>query len=169
MSVELDKNYQPNEVEPRIYKMWEESGAFAPAIDKSKKPFTITLPPPNITGDLHFGHVSFLAYSDMYGRFWRMKGRPTLLLPGTDHSAISTQVLVEKLIAKEGLKRQDLGREKFLERVWEFVNTYRPRIQQQIRAIGVSADWSRERFTLDETIEKSVKQFFADLKRDGLL
>jgi valyl-tRNA synthetase len=169
MDFEFNKNYQPNEVEPRIYKMWEDSGAFKPKIDKAKKPFTITLPPPNITGDLHFGSVSFLGYADAYGRFWRMKGRPTLLLPGTDHSAISTQVLVEKLLAQEGIRRQDIGREKFLERVWEFVNTYRPRIQKQIRAIGVSADWSREKFTLDKTIEKAVKQFFSDLKRDGLL
>lgn len=167
--MEFEKNYQPTEVEPRIYEMWEKSGVFKPEIDKSKKPFVVTLPPPNITGDLHFGHVSFLAYIDMFGRFWRMKSRPTLLLPGTDHSAISTQVLVEKRLAKEGIRRQDLGREKFLEEVWKFVNTYKPRIQNQIRAIGVSADWSRERFTLDKTVEKAVKQFFADLKRNGLL
>ncbi len=166
---ELDKNYQPNEVEPRIYSWWEKSGFFTPTIDPKKKPFVITLPPPNVTGDLHLGHVAFLTDADIFARYYRMTGRPTLLLPGTDHAAIAAQVTVEKLLAKEGLTRNDLGKEKFLERMWEFINKYQPRILEQMKAVGVSADWTRTRFTLDEGLTKAVKKFFADLQKDDLL
>lgn len=167
--IELEKNYNPNEAEPRIYSWWEKSGFFTPKIDPKRKPFTITLPPPNVTGDLHLGHVSFLTAIDIFGRYHRMRGDPTLLLPGTDHAAIAAQVTVEKILAKEGKTRHDLGREKFLDRMWEFINIYKPRITAQIRRIGVSADWSRERFTLDEGLTKATKKFYNDLKRDGLL
>lgn len=168
-NMEMDKNYNPSLVEKRLYSWWEKSGFFTPKIEPGKKPFVITLPPPNITGDLHLGHASTFTHADIFGRFWRMQGRPTLLLPGTDHAAIAAQVTVEKQLAKERLTRHDLGKEKFLERMWEFVNTYQPRIRDQIRAFGVSADWSRERFTLDEGLTKATKKFFADLKSAGLL
>jgi valyl-tRNA synthetase len=166
---ELDKNYNPQEVEARIYDWWEKSGFFTPKIDLAKKPFTITLPPPNITGDLHFGHVTFLTDADILARYHRMKGDPTLLLPGTDHAAIAAQVTVEKILLKEGKTRYDLGREKFLERMWAFINEYQPRINSQIRSLGVSADWTRERFTLDEGLTKAVQKFFQDLKEKDLL
>src|SRR5581483_5191173 len=143
---ELEKNYNPNEVEQRIYSWWEKSGFFTPKIDPAKKPFVIALPPPNVTGDLHLGHVSFLTDADIFARYHRMKGDPTLLIPGTDHAAIAAQVTVEKILAKEGKTRHDLGREAFLKRMWEFINTYQPRIEEQIRRIGVSADWTRKHF-----------------------
>lgn len=167
--IELEKNYNPNEVEKRLYDWWEKSGFFTPKIDPSQKPFVITLPPPNVTGDLHLGHVAFLTDADILGRYWRMTGRPTLLLPGTDHAAIAAQVTVEKLLAKEGLTRNDLGKEKFLEKMWDFINTYRPRIVSQIKAVGVSADWTRERFTLDDGLTTATQKIFADLKKDNLL
>lgn len=183
--IELEKNYNPAEAEGRIYDWWEKSGFFIPRLrsgqalevgkpfpdngEPVEPPFVITLPPPNVTGDLHLGHVAFLTDADILGRYWRMAGRPTLLLPGTDHAAIAAQVTVEKLLAKEGLTRNDLGKEKFLEKMWEFINLYRPRIISQIKAVGVSADWSRERFTLDDGLTQATKKIFADLKKDNLL
>jgi valyl-tRNA synthetase len=167
--IEMQPQFKPQEVERRLYDWWVGQGVFTPKIDPAKKPFVITLPPPNITGDLHMGHVSFLTIADIFGRYHRMRGDPTLLLPGTDHAAIAAQVTVEKQLAKENLTRADLGREKFLERMWAFINLYKPRIAEQIKAVGTSADWSRERFTMDEGMTEAVKKFFTDLQKDGLV
>lgn len=167
--MEMEKNYNPKEVEARLYRWWESSGFFTPKIDPKKKPFVITLPPPNVTGDLHLGHVAFLTVADIFGRYHRMRGIPTLLLPGTDHAAIAAQVTVEKRLAKEGLTRHTLGKEEFMDRMWQFINTYKPRIESQIRLIGVSADWSRNHFTLDPFLTTAVQKFFKDLQEAGLI
>ena len=168
-SFEMAKVYSPKDMEERIYKMWEESGAFKPRDIKGKKPFTIVMPPPNITGQLHVGHALDEMPQDVLIRYHRMKGEPTLWVPGTDHAAIATEVKVVDALKKEGLTKQDLGREMFLERVWQWRGEYGGRIVKQLRKLGVSCDWSRERFTMDEGLSKAVRETFVRLYEKGLI
>lgn len=169
---ELSKTYNPQETEQKIYQRWEESGYFNPdklPHAKKRKPFVISMPPSNITGDLHIGHALGMTIQDILVRYHRMCGRAALWLPGTDHAAIATQVLVERQLKSEGLTRQQLGREKFLERVWQWKEKHGSNINQQTRRLGASADWSRERFTMDDGLSKAVQEAFIRLHRDGLI
>ena len=165
----MAKVYSPKDMEDRIYKMWEDSGAFKPKMVKGKKPFTIVMPPPNITGQLHVGHALDEMPQDVLIRYHRMKGDPTLWLPGTDHAAIATEVKVVDALKSEGLTKQDLGRDMFLERVWNWKKEYGGRIVKQLRKLGVSCDWSRERFTMDEGLSKAVRETFCRLYEKGLI
>ena len=169
MSENIPKVYEAKNYEDEIYKIWEESGFFNPDNLKGKKTFTISMPPPNATGILHLGHASTLTYEDLMIRYKRLQGYKTLWLPGTDHAAIATQTKVEKLIAKEGLNRDDLGREKFLERVKDFVLESQDIIRNQIRKMGSSCDWSRERYTFDERLSESVNEAFIRMYEDDLI
>lgn len=170
---ELPKAYNPQEVEDKIYKKWEESGCFNPDnldLPDDAKAYTIVLPPPNITDKLHLGHSAMLAIEDLLIRYHRMKGFRTLWVPGTDHAAIATQNAVEKkLLKEEGVTRHDLGREKFLERVWEFLRETQATILCQTRKMGASLDWSREAFTLDEPRVEAVQKMFIDMYSEGLI
>jgi len=167
---ELEKIYNSKDVEDKIYKMWEDGGYFTGVIDPDKKPFTIVMPPPNVTGQLHLGHALDNTIMDILIRFKRMQGYSALLLPGTDHAGIATQVRVEEeLRNKEGLTRYDLGREKFLDRVWEWKRMYGSRIVEQLRKLGTSCDWTRERFTMDEGCSKAVREVFVQLYEKGLI
>ncbi len=165
----MAKVYSPKDMEDRIYKMWEESGAFKPKMVKEKKPFTIVMPPPNITGQLHVGHALDEMPQDVLIRYHRMKGDPTLWLPGTDHAAIATEVKVVEALRKEGLSKHDLGREAFIDRVWDWKKEYGGRIVKQLRKLGVSCDWSRERFTMDEGLSRAVRETFVRLYEKGLI
>ncbi len=166
---QLPPAYEPASVETRIYEMWESHGYFKPRVDPDRAPYTIIMPPPNVTGELHLGHGLEDAITDALVRWHRMQGDPTLWLPGEDHAGIATQNVLEREIAKEGLTRHDLGREAFVERVWMWVRKYRHRIADQHRKLGASADWSRSVFTLDPAIVKAVRTTFANLHRDGLI
>jgi len=161
--------YDPQTTEDRIYRLWEEGGYFTPKIDPAKQPFTIIMPPPNVTGELHLGHALTDAIEDVFTRWHRMKGDPTLWLPGVDHAGIATQNVVERELAKEGLTRHDLGRQAFEERVWAWVARVRGVITSQHRKLGASADWSRERFTLDPIPQLAVRTVFAKMYGDGLI
>ena len=165
----MPRAYEPGAVEERIYDFWKEGGFFAPRIDRAKQPFTIIMPPPNVTGELHMGHALTIAIEDMMVRWHRMLGEPTLFLPGTDHAGIATQVVVERQIADEGLSRHDLGREKFIERVWDWVRDYGDRIYRQTERLGVSCDWTRQAFTLDEGPSRAVRTTFVNLYKKGLV
>jgi len=169
MARELPKIYEPQQVENKIYKMWEESGCFRPANNKDAKPFTIVMPPPNVTGQLHMGHAMDATLQDTLIRFKRMQGYNTLWVPGVDHAGIATQIKVEEELRKEGLTRYDLGREKFLERVWDWKNKYGNRIVEQQKKLGASCDWERARFTMDEGCSKAVREVFVDLYEKGLI
>ena len=169
MSKELEKNYNPSEIEGRIYERWLERGYFHAKPDKAKKPFTIVMPPPNITGQLHMGHALDNTLQDILIRFKRMQGYEALWVPGTDHASIATEVKVVEAIAKEGLTKESLGREKFLERVWDWKKEYGGRIVSQLRKMGSSADWDRERFTMDEGCNKAVREVFVKLYDKGLI
>ena len=169
MSKELDKNYNPSEIEGRIYEKWLEHKYFHAEPDRSKKPFTIVMPPPNITGQLHMGHALDNTLQDILIRFKRMQGYKALWVPGTDHASIATEVKVVEAIAKEGLTKESLGREKFLERVWDWKKEYGGRIVSQLKKMGSSADWDRERFTMDEGCSKAVKEVFVNLYNKGLI
>ncbi len=170
---ELSKAYSPGENETTIYKKWEESGYFNPdnlSLPEDAKPYTIVLPPPNITDKLHLGHSSMLAIEDLLIRYHRMNGYKALWVPGTDHAAIATQNVVEKKLLKEENKtRHDLGREKFLEKVWEFLNETQATILKQTRRMGASLDWSREAFTLDKQRQKAVAKMFVDMYKEGAI
>ena len=167
---ELAKTYNPSEVEDRIYSNWVEKKYFHAEIDKTKKPFTIVIPPPNVTGQLHMGHALDETLQDILIRYKRMQGYSTLWVPGTDHAGIATQIKVEEeLRVNEGLTRYDLGREKFLERVWQWKEKYGSRIINQLKKIGSSCDWDRERFTMDEGCSKAVKEVFVNLYEKGLI
>jgi valyl-tRNA synthetase len=166
---ELPKAYEPHEVEQKWYSFWMEKGYFTPKIDKKLKPFVIIQPPPNITGDLHLGHALTATLEDIMIRWHRMLGEPTLWLPGEDHAGIAAQVVVERMLAKEGLTRQQIGREKFTERMWQWVNGCRANISNQHRRLGVSCDWTRERFTLDPGPSRAVRTFFVKLYEKGLI
>ena len=165
----MEKVYQPQKIESRIYDAWEQSGAFKPVMHPGKKAFTIVMPPPNITGQLHVGHALDEMPQDVLIRYHRMKGDPTLWVPGTDHAAIATEVKVVEALAKEGLTKKDLGREKFLERTWEWKKEYGGRIVKQLRKLGVSCDWSRERFTMDDGLSRAVRETFVRLYEKGLI
>ncbi len=170
MRKELSKAYEPQEVEGRIYEMWEKAGAFKAQRDPDKKPFTIVMPPPNVTGQLHMGHAMDDSMQDMLIRFKRMQGYAALYLPGTDHAGIATQVKVEEeLREKEGKTRYDLGREAFLDRVWQWKEKYGSRIVEQQKKLGVSCDWDRARFTMDEGLSKAVRHVFVSLYNKGLI
>ena len=166
---ELAKNYNPAEAEGRIYKNWVEKGYFKPSDDRTKKPFTIVIPPPNVTGQLHMGHALDETIQDILIRYKRMAGFNALWIPGTDHAGIATQIKVEENLRKDGLTRYDLGREKFLEKVWDWKNQYGDRIVTQLKKLGTSCDWSRERFTMDEGCSKAVKEVFVNLYEKGLI
>ncbi len=170
MRKELDKKYSPRDFEERIYNDWCEKGYFAPDADESKPAFSIVIPPPNVTGQLHMGHALDETLQDIIIRTKRMQGYSTLWVPGTDHAGIATQIKVEEnLRVNEGLTRYDLGREKFLERVWDWKNQYGSRIINQLKKLGSSCDWSRERFTMDEGCSRAVKEVFVNLYNKGLI
>ncbi|MBQ2818135.1 MAG: valine--tRNA ligase [Clostridia bacterium] len=167
--IEMAKTYEPQSVESRIYESWEKSGAFAGKVDRSKKPFCIVMPPPNVTGQLHMGHALDNTLQDILTRYHRMKGDATLWLPGTDHASIATEVKIVEAMAKEGLTKNDLGRDAFLERAWDWKRQYGGRIVQQLRYMGSSCDWSRERFTMDEGCSRAVLEVFVKLYNEGLI
>ena len=168
--IELEKNYNPGKSEEKLYKRWEERGYFHAEADPDKKPYTIVIPPPNVTGQLHMGHAFDETLQDILIRFKRMQGYSALWVPGTDHAGIATQIKVEaELRTKEGLTRYDLGREKFLERVWDWKEKYGSRIISQLKKIGCSCDWDRERFTMDEGCSKAVREVFVNLYNKGLI
>ena len=160
--------YDPGEIEDSIYRLWEEKGSFTASPDGSD-PYVIVIPPPNVTGILTMGHVLNNTLQDILVRWQRMKGRPTLWLPGTDHAGIATQNVVEKQLAKEGVSREDLGREKFVERVWSWKKEYGGTIINQLKKLGCSCDWTRERFTLDPGLSRAVREVFVRLYRNGLI
>ncbi len=170
MSIELPKVYEPQEAEARIYEKWEKAGCFRGQRDPKKKPFTIVMPPPNVTGQLHMGHAMDCALQDILIRFKRMEGYAALWVPGIDHAGIATQIKVEEeLRTKEGLTRYDLGREKFLERVWDWKQRFGDRIVKQQKKMGISCDWDRARFTMDEGCSKAVRETFCNLYEKGLI
>ena len=170
MAKELPKVYDPKEVESRIYAEWESHGCFRGKRDPEKKPFTIIMPPPNVTGQLHMGHAMDATMQDILTRFKRMQGYAALWVPGTDHAGIATQIKVEEeLRVKEGLTRYDLGREKFLERVWAWKEKFGNRIVEQQKKLGASCDWERARFTMDEGCSKAVREVFVSLFEKGLI
>ena len=166
---EMEKVFAPQQVEARLYEAWEQSGYFAPKKVEGKKPFVIMMPPPNITGQLHMGHALDELPQDILVRYHRMLGEPTLWLPGTDHASIATEVKIVDALKAEGIKKQDIGREKFLERAWEWRNEYGTRITKQLRRLGCSCDWSRERFTMDEGLNKAVREVFVRLYEKDLI
>ena len=167
---ELPKVYDPASVEKKIYDMWQEGGYFKGVIDPEKKPFSIVMPPPNVTGQLHMGHALDSTLQDILIRYKRMQGYAALWLPGTDHAGIATQIKVEEELRKnEGLTRYDLGREKFFDRVWDWKNMYGNRIVEQQKVLGASCDWDRSAFTMDETRAKSVRETFCELYEKGLI
>ena len=165
----MAKAYDPKATEQSIYEYWLEGGYFTPEIDRSRKPFVIMMPPPNVTGQLHMGHALTAALEDLMTRWHRMLGDPTLFLPGTDHAGIATQVVVERMLAADNLTRQDLGREAFTKTVWEWVDRYGSRIYEQLKRLGASCDWTRQGFTLDEGPSKAVQTTFVNLYKKGLI
>ncbi|HEY4545469.1 MAG TPA: class I tRNA ligase family protein, partial [Pedomonas sp.] len=165
----LEKTYEPSAIEAKWYKAWEESGAFKGGQRPGAPTFTIVIPPPNVTGSLHMGHALNNTLQDVLVRYHRLKGYDVLWQPGTDHAGIATQMVVERQLDAEGKKRTDLGREKFLERVWTWKEESGGTIFQQLRRLGASCDWSRERFTMDEGFSAAVIKVFVDLYRKGLL
>ena len=169
MRKELPKVYDPRQVEPRIYQMWTDGGCFKAEPNPDKKPFSIVMPPPNVTGQLHMGHAMDATLQDILIRFKRMQGYEALWLPGTDHAGIATQIKVEENLRQEGLTRYDLGREKFLERVWAWKEKYGNRIVEQQKKMGSSCDWDRSRFTMDEGCSRAVRETFCELYDKGLI
>jgi valyl-tRNA synthetase len=165
----LDKTYNPSEIEPRRYDGWERAGAFACDPNSNAQPYTIMIPPPNVTGNLHIGHALTFTVQDTLVRWRRMQGRDVLWQPGTDHAGIATQMVVERLLAEQGIDRRDLGREKFVERVWQWKSESGGTITQQLRRLGASLDWPRERFTMDDGLSAAVRKVFVTLYREGLI
>ncbi|MFH1140182.1 MAG: valine--tRNA ligase, partial [Chloroflexota bacterium] len=166
---DFPKAYDHRPVEERLYRFWMEQGYFTPSIQPGKKPFVIIMPPPNVTGELHLGHAITAALEDAMTRWHRMRGEPTLWLPGTDHAGIATQVVVERILTQEGLTRHQLGRERFVERVWEWVHKYGSIITRQHQRLGASCDWTREQFTLNPGPSLAVRTTFVNLHRKGLI
>lgn len=169
MKKELEKMYDPSDFEGRIYKMWEEQGCFHAERDPQKEPYTIVIPPPNITGQLHMGHALDNTLQDILIRYKRMSGYSTLWLPGTDHASIATEAKIVEAMRKEGLTKDDIGRDKFLERAWAWKEQYGGRIVSQLKKLGSSCDWQRERFTMDEGCSKAVKEVFVSYYEKGLI
>ncbi len=166
----LEKTFDPRTVEPRLYQKWEASGAFAPTSDPAAEPFSIVIPPPNVTGSLHVGHALNNTLQDVLTRFERMRGKAALWLPGTDHAGIATQMVVERQLAEQGnMGRREMGREAFVERVWAWKAESGGTIVRQLRRLGASCDWSRERFTLDEGLSAAVRKVFVTLHKQGLI
>ena len=166
---ELAKTYDPKDIEDRLYKKWEENGYFHAEVDRSKKPFTIVMPPPNITGQLHMGHALDNTMQDILIRYKRMQGYSALWQPGTDHAAIATEVKVIEHLKKQGIEKADLGRDGFLEKCWDWRDEYGTRIVNQLKKLGSSADWERERFTMDEGCSKAVEEVFIKLFEEGYI
>lgn len=165
----LEKNYNPKEFEEKIYEKWENDGDFKPDMRSKKEAFSVVIPPPNVTGVLHMGHALDDTLQDILIRYNRMLGKKVLWQPGTDHAGIATQMVVERNLAKEGITRHDLGREKFIEKVWEWRKQSGGTICRQLRRLGASCDWSRERFTMDEGLSRAVRKIFVSLYKDGLI
>lgn len=165
----LDKHYRPGEVEPKRYSEWESEGLFAAHEDSNAQPYTIMMPPPNVTGSLHMGHALTFTLQDILIRYHRMKGRDALWQPGTDHAGIATQMVVERQLAEQGKTRHDLGREAFIERVWKWKAESGGTITRQLRRLGASPDWARERFTMDDGLSRAVRKVFVDLHKQGLI
>lgn len=165
----LEKNYNPKDFEEKIYEKWETDGDFKPDMRSKKEAFSIVIPPPNVTGVLHMGHALDDTLQDILIRYNRMLGKKVLWQPGTDHAGIATQMVVERNLAKEGITRHDLGREKFIEKVWEWRKQSGGTICRQLRRLGASCDWSRERFTMDEGLSRAVRKIFVSLYKDGLI
>ncbi len=167
---EMPKTYDPSASERRIYDWWESSGYFKPEIAPADaQPFVISIPPPNITGELHLGHAMFVSLEDLMIRYKRMRGYAALWVPGYDHAGIATQLQVEKMLARGGLRRQDIGRAEFLRRTWEWKEKYGGHIVRQLRRLGASCDWDRLRFTMDEGLSRAVREAFVRLYRMGLI
>ena len=169
MAKELAKSYNPKEVEDKIYDFWMKGGFFRAEVDRSKKPYTIVMPPPNITGQLHIGHALDNTLQDILIRYRRMQGYAALWLPGTDHASIATEAKIVEAMKKEGITKEDIGREAFLERAWAWKEEYGGRICNQLKKLGTSCDWSRERFTMDEGCSDAVKEVFVRLYEKGLI
>jgi valyl-tRNA synthetase len=169
MSEELSKRYEPAAIEQRLYEFWEKGEFFRPLLDAERPKFSIVIPPPNITGRLHIGHALVNTLQDILVRWKRMSGFNTLWLPGTDHASIATQMIVDRELTKQGISRFDLGREKFIEKVWEWKESYGNQIIDQLKRLGASADWTRLRFTLDEGLSRAVRCVFVKLYEDGLV
>jgi len=167
--MEINKSYEPQQIERKWYKFWENGGYFKPRTDPEQKPFTLLIPPPNVTGILHMGHVLNNTLQDVVVRYHRMLGEPTLWLPGVDHAGIATQNVVEKQLAKEGLSRHQIGREKLIEMIWNWKNEKGNIIIEQLKLLGASCDWSRQRFTMDEMLSRAVKEVFVTLYDEGLI
>ena len=165
----LEKHYKPGLLEEKFYKRWEKSGGFAADPGSSKKPYTIMMPPPNVTGSLHMGHGLTFSLQDILIRYHRKTGRDTLWQPGTDHAGIATQMVVERQLAEDGVSRQDLGRSKFLEKVWDWKNESGGTITEQLRSLGASPDWEREKFTMDPELSIAVSRVFVELYKQGLI
>ena len=169
MAKELEKNYNPADIEKRTYEKWEEKKYFHAEVNRDKKPFTIVMPPPNITGQLHMGHALDNTLQDILIRFKRMQGYEALWVPGTDHASIATEAKVVEKLKEEGISKEEIGREKFLEHVWDWKKQYGGRIVEQLKKIGSSCDWDRERFTMDEGCNKAVKEVFVKLYNKELI
>ncbi|HBV81036.1 MAG TPA: valine--tRNA ligase, partial [Clostridiales bacterium] len=165
----MPKTYDPSSVEERLYKKWEERGYFHSEPNPDKPPYTIVIPPPNITGQLHMGHALDETMQDILIRFKRMQGYEALWVPGTDHASIATEAKVVEKLRAEGISKEDIGREKFLEHVWDWKKQYGGRIVEQLKKIGSSCDWDRERFTMDEGCSKAVKEVFVKLYNKDLI
>ena len=165
----IENKYNPKDFENRIYENWEKNKYFRPSMDKSKKSFSIVMPPPNVTGRLHMGHALDGTIQDILIRTKRMQGYNTLWLPGTDHASIATEAKVVEKLKKEGTTKQELGREAFLEKAWEWTKIYGGEIQNQQKKLGCSCDWERNRFTLDDGLSKAVLEEFCNLYNDGLI
>src|SRR5580698_5798732 len=166
---ELAKSFEPAAIEARWGPLWEQSGVYEPTLDTGKPSFAIQLPPPNVTGTLHMGHAFNQTIMDGLTRYHRMRGANTLWVPGTDHAGIATQIVVERQLDAQKMSRHDLGREKFVERVWEWKQQSGSTITTQVRRLGASIDWSREYFTMDERMSKAVLEVFVQLYEQGLI
>src|SRR5215212_9466800 len=169
MREELPTRYDPAAFEQKIYAFWERGGFFTPVLEREKPKFSIVIPPPNVTGRLHVGHALVNTLQDIIVRWKRMSGFNTLWVPGTDHAGIATQMIVERELAKQGISRLDLGYEKFVERIWQWKEQHATEIKDQLTRLGVSCDWTRERFTLDEGLSRAVRYVFVKLYEDGLI
>ena len=169
MKKELEKTYNPRDIEDRLYHKWEDKKYFHAEVDKTKKPFTIVIPPPNITGKLHMGHAFDQTLQDILIRWKRMQGYNALWQPGTDHASIATEVRITDELKKQGIDKRELGREKFLEKAWEWKKEYGGTIVSQLKKLGSSCDWDRERFTMDEGCNEAVTEVFIKMHEKGYI